>query len=65
MTCVDGITDSVDVSLSDSLTVGGSEGQGSLACCTPWGCKDSGTTQRLNNNNSRDLLYCTENCSML
>ena len=25
------------------------EGQGSLACCSPWGCKGSDTTERLNN----------------
>ena len=25
------------------------EGQGSLVCCSPWGCKES--TERLNNNN--------------
>ena len=24
------------------------EGQGSLACCSPWGCKESDTTERLN-----------------
>ena len=22
--------------------------QGSLLCCSPWGCKDSDTTERLN-----------------
>ena len=27
----------------------GSEGQGSLVCCSPWGCKESDTTYRLNN----------------
>ena len=27
-----------------------SEGQGSLACCSPWGSKESDTTERLNNN---------------
>ena len=27
-----------------------SEGQGSLACCSSWGCKESDMTQRLNNN---------------
>ena len=26
------------------------EGQGSLACCSPWGPKDSDTTEGLNNN---------------
>ena len=25
------------------------EGQGSLACCSPWGCKESDTTDQLNN----------------
>ena len=30
--------------------LGDSEGQGSL-CCNPWGCKESDTTQRLNNRN--------------
>jgi len=24
---------------------GGSEGQGSLACCSPWGCKEMDMTQ--------------------
>ena len=28
---------------------GDGEGQGSLACCSPWGCKESDTTERLNN----------------
>ena len=30
---------------------GGGEGQGSLACCSPWGCKELDTIERLNNNN--------------
>ena len=30
-------------------TLGDSEGRGSLACCSPWGCKESDTTERLNN----------------
>ena len=29
-------------------SLGDSEGQGSLACCSPWGCKESDTTERLN-----------------
>ena len=33
-------------------TQGDSEGQGSLAFCSPWGHKESDTTQRLNNSNS-------------
>ena len=30
---------------------GDREGQGSLACCSPWGHKESDTTDRLNNSN--------------
>ena len=29
--------------------LGGGEGQGSLACCTPWGHKGSDTTEQLEN----------------
>ena len=28
-------------------TPGDGEGQGSLVCCSPWGCKESDTTERL------------------
>ena len=32
-------------------TLGDSEGQGSLVCCSPWGWrKESDTTERLNDN---------------
>ena len=31
-------------------TLGDSEGEGSLACSSPWGCKESGMTEQLNNN---------------
>ena len=41
---LDGITDSIDMSLS--LGVG--DGQKSLACCIPWGDRDLDTTERLN-----------------
>ena len=30
---------------------GNGEGQGSLASCSQWGCKELDTTERLNNNN--------------
>ena len=30
---------------------GDGEGQGRLACCSPWGCKELDTTKRLNKNN--------------
>ena len=29
-------------------TLGYSEGQGSLACCSPWGCKELDMTEQLN-----------------
>ena len=36
------------------------KGQGSLACCSPWGCKESHTTEQLNTNHP--LQYtCLEN----
>ena len=45
MRWLDGITSSMDVSLSE-LRVG--DGQGGLACCNSWGCKESDTTEQLN-----------------
>ena len=33
-------------------TPGDSEGQGSLACCSPWGLKELDMTERLNHNNA-------------
>jgi len=30
--------------------LGDGEGQGSLACCSPWSHKESDTTEKLNNN---------------
>ena len=47
MRWLDGITDSMDMSLSK--LPGDSEGQGSLACRSPWGCKELDTTEQLNN----------------
>ena len=37
-------------------TLGDSKGQGSLACCSPWGYKESDTTEQLNNNNRHHSL---------
>ena len=39
MTWLDGITDSMDMSLSETL------GQGGLVCCNSWGHKESDTTE--------------------
>ena len=30
-------------------TLGDGERQGSLACCSPWGCRESDTNEQLNN----------------
>ena len=39
--------------------LGVGDGQGGLVCCSPWGCEESDTTERLNhNNNSRFTLLC-------
>ena len=43
MRWVDGITDSMDMSLSRLWGVG--DGQGSLACCSPWGHKELDITE--------------------
>ena len=37
MRWLDGITDSIDIEFEYAPGVG--DGQGSLACCSPWGCK--------------------------
>ena len=36
---------------------GDSEGQGSLACCSPWGCKESDMTEWLNNSNKAPMRH--------
>ena len=35
-------------------TPGDGEGQGGLACCGPWDCKESDMTGQLNNSNNKD-----------
>ena len=37
-------------------TLGDGEGQGSLACCSPRGCKELDVTELLNNNNNKSFL---------
>ena len=37
---------------------GDSEGQGSLVCCSPWGIKESDTTERLDNKDQLSALPC-------
>ena len=42
-------------------TLGDSEGQGSLACCSPWARKESNMTEQLNNSN----LHILDTASIL
>ena len=46
MRWLDGVTDSMDVSLSELTGVG--DGLGGLGCCDSWGRKESNTTEGLN-----------------
>ena len=48
----------LDVITESQQTPGDSEGQGSLVCCSPWGHKESDTTEQLNNNNKKVSSYC-------
>ena len=50
---MDGITDSMDMSLNK---LENREGQGSLVGCSPWGHKESDTTERLDNNSYLENL---------
>ena len=45
MRWLDGITDTMDMEFEQTLEVG--DEQGSLVCCSPWGRKESDTTERL------------------
>ena len=38
-------------------TLGDCEGQGSLACCSPWGHKESDTTQQLNKGKAGSIIW--------
>ena len=42
------------------LALGVDEGQGSLACYSPWGRKELDTTEQLNNNNFLLFPCCTQ-----
>ena len=60
---LDGITDSNGHEFEQTL--GGGEGQGSLVCCSPCGCKESDMTERLSNNLSVYPLTPWEPTSIL
>ena len=40
--------------------LGGGEGQGSLACCSPWGHEELDMTELLNNNRELDATAKTQ-----
>ena len=55
---MDGIIDSMDMSLGRLQET--SEEQESLVCYSPWGLKESDTTEEMNNNNdysTANLIY--------
>ena len=41
---------------------GDGEGQGRLACCSPWGCRESDMTWQLNNNKETTGDLCISRC---
>ena len=62
MRWLDGVTDAKDVNLGKLQEMDG-EGQGDLACCSPWGCKESNTTGQLNNSNNPHANTISTVCS--
>ena len=52
MRWLDDITDSMEF----EQTLGDIERQGNLVCCGPWDCKESDTTEQLNNINPLSKL---------
>ena len=39
-------------------TPGDGEGQRSLECCSPWGCKELDMTEQSNNKNNNNAVVC-------
>ena len=58
MRWLDGITDSIDNEFEQAL--GDGERQGSLACCSPGGHKESEMTEKLNKNNNKNICQHLE-----
>ena len=46
-------------------TLGNGEGQGSLAYCGPWGCRELDVSERLNNNSDLLLSVGVQDGSLL
>ena len=63
---LDGITDFSEHEFEQAP--GDHEGQGSLACCSSWSCKESDTTEQLNNKRNNKIYPCTHlwmHCSVV
>ena len=56
MRWLDCITDLMDMNLRK---LGDSGGQSSLACCSPWHCKESDITERLNSKTYTNIYIYT------
>ena len=54
MRWLNGITNAVDMNLGKLQEM---MRDGGLACCSPWGHKESNTTGRLNDNNNIPIYY--------
>ena len=58
MRWLDGITNAMDMKLGE--TVGDGDGQGVLACCGPWGRKESDKTEQLKKKKKTEQLNRTD-----
>ena len=61
MRLLDGITDAMKRELGQTL--GDGKGQGGLACCSPWGCKELDVTQSLNDTSDGQIQRSGSECS--
>ena len=62
MRWLDGITNSTDES---EQVPGDSEGQGSLACCSPWGCKELDNNKKQTKQHGAALWYRVRTASIM